>query len=355
MLWRGRGLELRDVATGASVGLSPDAVTLLGAFDRPRSAAEAARVLPQYRPQAVAAAVRALARMGALLPAGAAATSRVAAFGDNVASALYHAACRDLRFLEGEAAIARFLRAQVATKPRPPRHKRVTGAAGARLPFPAEGSQDGHALDRLLHARRTTRDFSRRAVSLEDLAAVVRGTWGQTGWLVDPVLGRLVAKTSPSAGALHPIEAYVLAWNVRGLRPGAYHYDVAGDSLRRVRGGNPREAAIRAASGQRWVGGAAFLCVMTAVFARTLWKYRFESAYRTLWLDAGHLGQTFSLLATARGLGPFTTAAIQDTHVERLLRLDGAREFPVYLCGAGAPPRARNVRARPRPAGKGAS
>ncbi len=76
---------------------------------------------------------------------------------------------------------------------------------------------------------------------------------------------------------------------------------------------------------------------MTAVFERTLWKYQFESAYRVVWLDAGHLGQTFCLLATARGLGPFTTAAVQDTFLEELIGLDGIREFPVYLCGAGVP------------------
>jgi SagB-type dehydrogenase family enzyme len=78
---------------------------------------------------------------------------------------------------------------------------------------------------------------------------------------------------------------------------------------------------------------------MTAVFERTLWKYEIESAYRLLWLDAGHLAQTFCLLATARGLGPFTTAAIQDTFVEKLIVLDGVKELPVYLCGAGVPAR----------------
>jgi len=62
-----------------------------------------------------------------------------------------------------------------------------------------------------------------------------------------------------------------------------------------------------------------------------------ESAYRVLWLDAGHLAQTFCLLATSRGLGPFTTAAIQDTFLEKLIGLDGVKEFPVYLCGAGVP------------------
>ena len=174
-------------------------------------------------------------------------------------------------------------------------------------------------------------------VPLADFAAIIRGTWGRTGWLDAGALGRLALKTSPSAGALHPIECYVIAWNVRGLPAGLYHYDVAADELRRLKSGDLRAAAVEAASGQQWVGRAALLCVMTAAFERTLWKYQIETAYRLLWLDAGHLAQTFCLLATSRGLGPFTTAAIQDSYIEKLIGLDGIKEFPVYLCGAGVP------------------
>src|SRR5262249_683446 len=118
-----------------------------------------------------------------------------------------------------------------------------------------------------------------------------------------------------------------------------YHYDVGANQLRRLKTGNLRSAAVRAASGQAWIGGAAFLCVMTAVFTRSLWKYKLENAYRDVWLDAGHLAQTFCLLSTGHGLGPFPTVALQDSFIEKLIGLDGAREFPVYLCGAGVPAR----------------
>jgi SagB-type dehydrogenase family enzyme len=224
----------------------------------------------------------------------------------------------------------------VASRPRPPRFKRFLTTP--RQPLPAAQARS-MGLEDALASRRTCRAFSRRPVPFEDLTALVQGTWGQTGWIDGGRLGRLPVKTSPSGGALHPIECYVLAWNVSGLRPGLYHYDVAGQELRRLRSGNLRAAAVEAASGQGWVGRAAFLCVMTALFERTLWKYRFEAAYRVIWLDAGHLGQTFSLLATSRGLGSFTTAAIQDTFIERLIGIDGVKEFPVYLCGAGIPAR----------------
>jgi SagB-type dehydrogenase family enzyme len=329
---------VEDLVRKTRTEASADVVGVLDAFGRPRTLQEGVRALAAFEPASARRGIRRLLELGLLVPERAAArrSSQLAAWKDNLASAQYHAAARDLRYVAESDEVDAFLRLRVASRHRPPRFKRYAAAPRVALPATA-GREDAAALDRVLLARRTTRDFSRRPVALEDLSAVVRGTWGRVGWFETRVLGRLAHKTSPSAGALHPTECYLLAWNVRGLAPGLYHFDVGGDELRRLRAGDLRAQAVRAASGQRWVGRAAFVCVMTAVFARTFWKYQLESAYRVLWLDAGHLGQTFSLLATARGLGPFTTAALQDSAIEELLGLDPAREFPVYLCGAGVP------------------
>ena len=277
--------------------------------------------------------IRFLRRFGFLIPADAASrrSSRIAAWRENVASALHHSASRDLRYVHSGAPARRLIRERLPR--RPGLFKRYADKARVALPPPSSAALP--QLDATLLSRRTVREFSRRPVPLSDLAAVVGGTFGRTGTHRGGPFGALMTKTSPSAGSLHPIECYVLAWNVRGLVPGTYHFDVGSGGLRRLRRGNFRTQAVRAASGQRWVARAAFLCVLTAVVGRSLWKYEDEVTYRTLFLDAGHLGQTFSLLATSRGLGPFTTAAMQDSFIEKLLGLDGAKEFPVYLCGAG--------------------
>jgi SagB-type dehydrogenase family enzyme len=295
----------------------------------------------RYDKASVLRGIRHLRRLRFLLPAGDALRrqSRLAVWKGNLASAFYHVASRDKPYLESEAAIDLYVRTHVATQPRPRRYRHYAGVPRVRLPRCAERPADAAALERVLDARRTVRDFSREPVPLPDLAAVVRGTWGETGWLDGGPLGRLTAKTSPSAGGLHPIECYVFVWNVRDLPRGLYHYDVREDELRRLKSGDLRREAVRTACGQQWIGKAAFLCVMTAVFTRTLWKYAFEAAYRVLWLDAGHLCQTFDLLATARGLGAFQTAAVQESFVEGLIGLDGVKEFPLYLCGAGVPAR----------------
>ncbi len=339
-------MEVRNLESGVTMSGDGGLAAVLAAFDRPRSPEEALGRLTPENHRVDRRRIALLRRHGFLLPADQARRkhSRIRAWKGNVASALHHAAARDLRYLWESQAVEEFVRERVFSRRRPALFKRYGKLA--RIDLPATRSA-GADLETTLENRRTVREFSRQPVTFADLAAVVGGTWGRTGYLTGGLFGSLMTKTSPSAGALHPIECYVLTWNVKGLEPGVYHYDVGADELRRLRRGRFRTEAVRAASSQSWVGRAAFLCVMTAVISRSLWKYDDEVTYRTLFLDAGHLAQTFCLLATSRGLGPFTTAAIQDTFIEKLLSLDGASEFPVYLCGAGVPARIPS-RAAPR-------
>jgi SagB-type dehydrogenase family enzyme len=82
---------------------------------------------------------------------------------------------------------------------------------------------------------------------------------------------------------------------------------------------------------------------MTAVFERTMWKYPKGRAYRVVLLDAGHLCQTFCLVATWLGLAPFCTAALSDKLIEKDLQIDGINESVLYVAGVGYP-RMNNVR-----------
>jgi SagB-type dehydrogenase family enzyme len=344
--WSKDGLHARNLQTGRDLVGGPEVAAFLGLFDRPREPNTAARRLPRYDAAFVRGGIRLLRKLGFLLTEREAEkkSSRLEVWKQNAASAFYHSASRDLRYLDDPAAIEGFVRARILPQRRPPLSRRWPVAVRRKLPaspLPAD-------LEATLATRRTVRDFARAPVPFPDFSSIVRGTWGCTGMHDGGLFGRLMKKTSPSGGSLHPIECYVLAWNVRDLSPGLYHYDVGGNELRRLKRGDFRAAAVRAASGQSWVGRAAFLCVMTAAFGRSLWKYQAENSFRILWLDAGHLAQTFCLLATSRGLGPFTTAAIQDSYIEMLLGIDGLREFPVYLCGAGIPAVRRGRREAPR-------
>jgi len=346
LFWEDGGLRVRDFRTRRETPLRPEHVLLLDFFGKPRRPTTAAEVA--FSASRTSSLIRRLTRSGVLVSEaeGRRRAALLKLWKNNLGAAHFHGAIRDTPYLQRMDAIRTYLRERVAEEKRPPSFKRYRSRFRRPLLEPDTAELASTALGTVLDARRTVRSFSRQPVPFDDFAAVLGGTWGQTGWFSDRIVGRLLTKTSPSSGSLHSIECYVLVWNVRGLGKGLYHYDVASDELRRLRSGDFRRHAVRAASGQSWIQTGAFLCVMAPVFTRNLWKYPWDRAYRSIWLDAGHLAQTFSLLATARGLGPFTTAAIQDSYIERLIGLDGVTEFPIYLCGAGIPARPLLARAR---------
>ena len=188
---------------------------------------------------------------------------------------------------------------------------------------------------RVLKERRTHRRFSKKELSLEKLADLLSLVWGVTGYLEVPILGRLLQKTSPSAGARHPGEVYVMALRVKGLSPGLYHYHPGQHYLKNIRKNATSERAFSYCARQDYVRNAAALFLMTAVFNRTMWKYRHPRAYRVVLLDAGHLCQTFCLVATWLGLAPFCTAALNDKMIEEDLGIDGILESILYVSGVG--------------------
>jgi SagB-type dehydrogenase family enzyme len=132
-----------------------------------------------------------------------------------------------------------------------------------------------------------------------------------------------------------------MALRVGGLERGLYHYHAEHNSLVRL----PVKASPHIASaycaGQPYFGAAAALFIMTAVFARTMWKYCRARAYRVVLLEAGHLCQTFCLTATRLGLAPFCTAALKDSLIEKDLGLDGISESVLYVAGVGLLPASR--------------
>jgi putative peptide maturation dehydrogenase len=229
----------------------------------------------------------------------------------------------------------------------PPRAPYV---APALRPFPDRGgprvalpSRDGDsALHDLLARRRTVRTFDpNRPVELAELATLLRWVWGARGTirLAGGDVG--VRRTSPSGGSFHPIEVYPFVRNVDGLAPGIYHYLGAEHALEVI--DTLAEPAARglledAMAGQWFFAESDVAFVMTARFGRSYRKYRrHPKVYRAVYLDAGHLSQTFYLLCTELGLGPWITAALDESVVERVLGLDPLHEGVVAIVGCGRP------------------
>lgn len=203
------------------------------------------------------------------------------------------------------------------------------------LPPPKPGP-----LDEIFLRRYTGRNFDPQAIIPRDVfSRLLQRCFGaQQRWEYRPDTV-VFKKNSPSGGGLHPIEAYVLAQRVEGVATGLYHYHPLRHALEPIKAlahDEAAELALRMVANQPWFADAPFLVVLSARVKRNFWKYRNHAkSYRVLQLDAGHLSQTFYLLAAEAGMPAFITAAINEVDIEQALSLDPLADVIVAICGCG--------------------
>jgi SagB-type dehydrogenase family enzyme len=195
------------------------------------------------------------------------------------------------------------------------------------LPRPA---LDGKlSLEKALLSRRSVRDFKDQALTLSQLSQLL---WAGQG-ITDPQ----GLRTAPSAGALYPLEVYVVAGKVEGLPAGVYKYQVKGHQVVRMLSGDRRKEVARAALDQEALNQGAVVLLFTGVYERTSWKYA-ERAERYVAIEAGHAAQNVLLQATALGLGAVVIGAFQDEEVKKVASLQ-EDERPLLLIPVGVPSR----------------
>src|SRR5438445_3359612 len=73
-----------------------------------------------------------------------------------------------------------------------------------------------------LRSRHSMREFSGKPISFNELSRLAYYTWGRISYYETREFGKLLHKTSPSAGARHPIETYAIVNNVKVIEPGIH-------------------------------------------------------------------------------------------------------------------------------------
>jgi SagB-type dehydrogenase family enzyme len=212
---------------------------------------------------------------------------------------------------------------------RPEPYKTYPGSA--KVVLPSFEPDKMMTLDEALNERRSVRRFRPEAIDLAQLGYLI---WASTG--VQRTEQGYEFRTAPSAGALYPIETYIIANNVRGLDPGVYHYGIRNHDLQRIEAADVRGRIAAAALEQEMCAAAPAVFIWTAIFARSKWKYA-QRAYRYVYLDAGHIAENLALAAVSLGLGTCQIGALFDDEVNKLLAVDGADESVVYMSVVGIP------------------
>ena len=179
--------------------------------------------------------------------------------------------------------------------------------------------------------RRSNRDFLKKPLSIEQLSYLI---WASTG--IQRKEQGFEYRTAPSAGALYPIETYVVINNVKNIAQGVYHYNIESHYLEEIKKGDYRSAIAEAALNQPMCYHAAAVFIWTAIFNRSKCKYG-QRAYRYIYLDAGHIAENLALSATSINLGTCQIAALYDDEVNQIIDIDGITESTIYLSVVGVP------------------
>jgi SagB-type dehydrogenase family enzyme len=238
---------------------------------------------------------------------------------------------RPVRFLIATALLA-VLSATACTETDTP----ATGAARGSAPAPAaeaialptSRTDSETSLETVLLNRRSVRSYRDEPLILAEVAQLL---WAAQG-ITDPARGY---RTAPSAGALYPLEVYLVAGNVEGLPPGVYRYSPGAHSLTPVKTGDQRDALYKAALSQSAVRDAPAVLVIAAVTERTTGKYG-ERGIRYVHMEAGHAAQNALLQAVALNLGAVVIGAFDDDEVRQAVGMPAA-EQPLYVIPVGKP------------------
>lgn len=218
-------------------------------------------------------------------------------------------------------------------KPYPVEAKRID------LPAPGTFAVGRKAVADAIRDRRSLREYSCQAFTLEELAYLLWATQG-VSWIDHDGQGKVVAqfRTVPSGGARHPFESYLVVNRVAGLGPGLYRYLPVEHRLLVIYEGVTLGAYLAAACyGQTLAEDAAVVFVWSAFPYRTEWRYGCI-AHKLVAIEAGHVCENLHLAADSIGAGACAILGYNQRSLDTFIGADGIDEFVVYLAATGKAP-----------------
>jgi SagB-type dehydrogenase family enzyme len=192
-----------------------------------------------------------------------------------------------------------------------------------KLPQPRKDSS--FSVERAIYSRRSVREYQDKDLKLEDVSQLL--------WAAQGITSRHGLRSAPSAGALYPVEIYLVATKVEKLQPGVYKYIPLTHSLRQVLQRDVRKEVCNAALGQSCVLDASATIIISVVFERVTRKYG-QRGIQYTYFEAGCVAENVHLQAESLGIGTVVVGAFYDEKVKQALAMD-TNETPVALMPIG--------------------
>lgn len=189
------------------------------------------------------------------------------------------------------------------------------------LPEPKLSSKT--SVEEALSNRRSVREYGKDSLTIQEISQLL--------WAAQGITVRWGGRTAPSAGALYPLEIYVVVGEIKGLVPGLYHYDPGKHSITKKIDGDLRRKLTEASLFQDEITRAPATFVITAVYERTMKKYE-QRGIQYVHMEVGAVGENIYLQAETLGLGTVFIGAFEDEKVKEALRIE---EEPLGIMPVG--------------------
>jgi SagB-type dehydrogenase family enzyme len=187
------------------------------------------------------------------------------------------------------------------------------------------------SLRNALERRKSFASRVRTPLDLRSLSCILRYAYGFKNRMANGRHARFV----PSAGALYPLEIYVLASSVVGLDSGSYRYDVVKHALVPMQPGVSADKACSAFVQRKEASAASAIVVVSSVFERVVFKYG-DRGYRYCLIEAGHVGQNIAIIASDIGVNCLNACGFYDEILDASFGFDGIYQSSIYAAILGA-------------------
>lgn len=177
----------------------------------------------------------------------------------------------------------------------------------------------------LLH-RRSIRNYRDEPLKLQEISQIL---WAAQG-ITDKTYG---FRTAPSAGALYPVEIYLVSGNVEDVPAGIYKYKPHDHAIKKLIGGDKRNDISNAALRQNAITNSSAIIIISAAYERTAVKYG-DRTERYVHIEVGHVGQNIYLQSFSLGIGSVMIGAFKDSALKKVLQIPD-KEHPLAIMPLG--------------------
>jgi SagB-type dehydrogenase family enzyme len=183
---------------------------------------------------------------------------------------------------------------------------------GTQIELPKPNLTGDMSVEQALSQRQSRRSMGTDNLTLAQVSQIL---WAAQGITRDGFY-----RTAPSAGALYPVEIYLVSEKVDDLPQGLYHYDPDHHTLETKKSGSMVEEISGAALGQSALIQAAVHVIVTAEISRTAVKYG-DRAEQYVAQETGAIAQNIYLQVESLGLSTVFIGAFYDDLVQEVLEI----------------------------------